>query len=596
MARAPKRRRSAPEAAVSASGTAGPAALGAASGGVGRGPPRRALVVSLAIGAVLGTGLSALNVVLTFTVGTGFGGAIVVVLAGGAVLRLVRLLSWPALFVAYATASGGSLAVAGLDAAVGAALLRGGEPSWPALAGLALLANLAGIGAGLLLAPSVVSDASLRYPALWPVIDLMRTLTRPGGGEAAGDGGQRVLLVAAAAGALVAAAATLTGHDSVRLGPGLPSYVAVSLSPMLFGLGLRISGAAAVWVAGGAGYSVLTWGLSASSGGGEGYVEHLGSPYVVAVGAGLLLGYGVGFVVRERGCGGARSRLLGAGRRGAYEKGVERRVTGEGSASKALAVAAVAGGYGAVVVVLGVVLRDVPAGLFVAAGLPAMTLLFALLLNRVNAAIGLAPVAVLQYLAIVVLALLRVPAPVGYAVAGLVCCVSLASAYFVEAAKVAHHAPPGETPPRRVLLSCQAFGSAVGALAGVGLLYAVARSGAAGTAVLPAPVATAIAFLDDLLRGSARQAASAGAYLAAAGGLGAVLSWWPAAMPTMLGLGILLPPATSSAVVAGGVVRRLLRGRVVAGGGSLAATAGSGLILGGGLASAVLLPLRALLP
>ncbi|MFI6633718.1 OPT/YSL family transporter [Nonomuraea fuscirosea] len=471
--------------------------------------PRHLTLAPVALGVLLGGCLSVLNVILAFKAGTGSGGAIITVLLGGAALRLLRKLDWRTLFVTYATASGGTLAVSAIDTSIGAALLGGAPmPAWIALVGLALLANLLGLLLGIVLAPSIIGDPGLKYPALWPVIDLMQALT--GSGDA-GTGRQRLIVGSAVAAAVLAFAAAAAGRDSLPPAPGLPPYLVLSLSPMLFGLGLRLSGAATVWIGLGAAYSLVVWyatALRAAPRPAPAYAEHLGSPWILAVGVGLLLGYACGFAVRT----------ADGPRRAAV-----RAMRGRGG-HRWLAAAGVAAVTVTAVVALPPPYRTIAVALVVLAPL------FAVILNRVNAATGMAPTGVLQFL--------------------------------------------------------------TGVGTGITLLFLVGELGGVGTAAFPAPTSSALEFLNGLLRGSPEYARSALLFLVPAGLAGLALAWTPAPT-TLLGLGVLLPAATSAAILLGGVAK-LVSQRRRGDEGAFAATVGSGLILGGGLANAALLPIQLL--
>ncbi|MEU8399775.1 OPT/YSL family transporter [Nonomuraea sp. NPDC048892] len=531
-------------------------------------PPRHLTLAPIALGVLLGGCLSVLNVILAFKAGTGSGGAIITVLLGGAALRLLRKLNWRTLFVTYATASGGTLAVSAIDTSIGAGLLSGDPmPSWISLAGLALLANLLGLVLGVVLAPTIIGDPGLKYPALWPVIDLMHTLTGSGDREAGAER-QRLIVVAAVVAAVLSFAAALAGRDSLPPAPGLPPYLALSLSPMLFGLGLRLPGASTVWIGLGAAYSLVVWyatALRTSPRPAPAYAEHLGSPWILAVGVGLLLGYACGFVVRL---------AAGPGR------AVAGAMRGRGG-HRWLAVAGISAVVAAFVALP-------PPYLTIAVALVVLAPLFAVILNRVNAATGMAPTGVLQFLALVVLALAHVPQGTAYLLVGLVCGSALASAYYIEAAKVASTAR--DAPRTRQLLACQAIGSVAGVGTGITVLFLIGELGAVGSAAFPAPTSSALDFLNALLRGSPEYAHSAVLFLVPAALAGLALAWTPV-LPTLLGLGVLLPAATSAAILLGSLAK-LVSQRRRRDEGAFAATVGSGLILGGGLANALLLPIQ----
>ncbi|WP_187415027.1 OPT/YSL family transporter [Nonomuraea sp. PA05] len=545
--------------------------------------PRRLTFTPIVLGLGLGSCLSALNVILAFKVGTGFGGAIVTVLLGGAVLRLLRGLHWRTLFLTYAIASGGTLAVTAIDTSIGAGLLSGAAPPpWPALIALGLTANLLGLLLGILLAPSIIDDHGLQYPALWPVIDLMHALTGERDHETT-SGRQRLILIGAAVAAGLSFAATLANRASLPLAPGLSPYLAVSLSPMLFGLGMRISGTAAAWVGAGAAYSFVVWWLGSPQRA-PAYIEHLASPWILAVGVGLLLGYACGFLAK-----------LSAGKLRGWRQGVVTVTNADAGLpapgrSRRRWKATLAGT--AVLLPIAIAASSPWLPPTTTLILIALTPLFALLLNRVNAATGMAPVGVFQYLTLVVLALLHVPAHTTYLLIAFICCSALASAYYIEAAKVASTSPAGQLPARHRLFAYQAIGSLAGVATGIGLLSAITELGTLGTADFPAPASAAMNFLNTLLRGSTDYTQETTIFLVCAGVAGLALAW-SGAMPTMLALGVLLPAATCAAILLGSLTRLALERRRHDHG-TFAATLGSGLILGGGVANAALLPLQVL--
>lgn len=539
--------------------------------------PRHLTITPVILGVIFGSCLSALNVILAFKVGTGFGGAIVTVLLGGAALRLLRKLNWRTLFLTYAIASGGTLAVTAIDTSIGAGLLGGAPPpSWIFLIGVGLLANLLGLLLGIALAPSIINDHSLKYPALWPVIDLMHALTGSGDREA-GVKEQRLILVGAVVAAGLSFAAAFVGRDSLPLAPGVSPYLALSLSPMLFGLGMRISGSATVWIGVGAVYSLIVWSANVLWGSpqpGAAYIEHLGSPWILAVGVGLLLGYACGFLAKL--VGGKRSVVTGA----IHGRSVRWWVAAAGGAAVMAGCVVALSHWLPLIYMMTALIFAVLAPLF------------AVLMNRVNAAIGIAPTGVFQYLTLVILALLHVPAGPAYLLIALICCSALASAYFIEAAKVASTAPAPDAPRTRQLFTYQVIGSVAGVGTGITLLFLVSELGNIGTAAFPAPTSTALDFLNSLLRGSQDYAQSTTVFLATAGLAGMALAWSPALL-TMLGLGVLLPAATSIAILLGSVTKMATQ-RHRRDQGAFASTLGSGLILGGGMANALLLPIQVL--
>ncbi|MGC4804639.1 hypothetical protein [Micromonospora sp. DT233] len=515
-----------------------------------------AVLAGLAIGGVM----CVLNLLVSFKTGIGFGGSAFVVLLGAALLRVRDQLSWPLLFTTFSIASSGYLATAAVDTGVAAIALRGGAiPPVAVLVGLAVAANLLGALLGILLTGSALRQG-LPFPALVPAITLMRTLT----GEAARSG--RVLLLAVAAGATASLVASLAGSDATPDLPGLPPYLSVALSPLLFGVGALIGVRSAAWLLAGCAYTVALWLLLPT--GPVSYSQHLADPWILPVGVGVVLGYSVATLLRG-------SRIAGGWSRGPRDARA-------GTARLLFAGVAVLG-----TVPLG--LRYGPArGVALAALLAAMVLLFALFLVRAGAEIGIAPMAPVLFLGVVVLRLVGLPSTDAVLLAAFVTCTGIASVYYVYAARIGMQAPPEvERPPRRTVTWTQAVGGVLGALVGMFAVVLLVRYGAVGSASFPVPVVQTVEFIATSELDSR---ASPALGMAAALGFGLAFS---AAPVTSIGLGVLLPPAYTVAMAAGGVASWLLVRRRPERAVTVS-TVASGLVIGEGLVMTAVVAARVL--
>jgi hypothetical protein len=263
---------------------------------------------------------------------------------------------------------------------------------------------------------------------------------------------------------------------------------------------------------------------------------------------GIILGYSVSSIVRlgiklGKSLGERTVTGLVATRR-------RRRMLAAGLAIAALAVVAAA---------------IVPGGLKVAliAGLALVLLaILTVFLNRAGGEIGIVPLAPALYFSVAIFALVHVGSTAAVLTAATVCCAAIASVYFTYSAKVAHERPAGlAEPPRRLVTWTQVIGGVAGSAMGVGVVVILARGKVIGTGAFPAPVATAVHFVDSAIRSSSSYPASIGLALAVAVPIGAALTF-TAVMPTMLGLGVLLPVAYSLTIGLGGFSQWLLvRGR-----------------------------------
>lgn len=528
---------------------------------------------AVAAGIGIGVLLCLLNVLVLFRAGTSFGGSALVAVLGAALLRLAGKLNWQGLFVVFSIASSGYMATAALDTGIGAILLQTGVlPSWALLVALAVVANLLGAGLGSLLANRLVVTDRLPYPTLQPAITLMKSLSTP-----SADGTNRIgktLPIATGAGAAIAAGAAAWGRESTPDLFGSGTHLALALSPLLFGVGFLIGRRACVWLAAGSVYSLIVWyaqdhGAATTTS----YTAHLAYPWVLACGVGLILGYSISSLVRARG------PLVRAVRR-AFSGSRTFRVTGT-----------------AVLAVLAVTVVLVPATLKYA-GLGALALILLLVLtvflNRAGGEIGLVPLAPALYFGVAVFAVTGWSTSVAVLTASTLCCAAIASVYFTYSAKVAHERPAGlPEPPSKIVRWTQIGGGIAGSAMGVGVVLVLAHAGAIGGDAFPSPVATAVRFVDTAVRGSAEYPATVGLALAITGPIGMALTF-TSVMPTMLGLGILLPPAYSLTIAAGGlaqwvVVRRRPERK------SATEIVASGLIIGEGLIMVAILIAREVL-
>jgi OPT oligopeptide transporter protein len=534
----------------------------ASSAGPSRPGPAGAAVVGLAIGLLM----CLLNVLVLFRTGAGFGGSALTVLLAAALLRLFRRLSWGQLFIAFSVASSGYFATAALDSGIAAVKIRGDDlPSPAVLIAVAVAANLVGVGLGVLVARFFVERERLPYPTLQPAISLMESATNGAARRTA------TLVLWSAVGAAVALGAVLLGWDGGPHVAGLPSYLSVAVSPLLVGLGMLIGVRAALWLAAGAAYTVVIWAV-------QDHREHttvtfdahIGYPWVLACGVGLVVGHSLMSLGR------VRSSLAHAVR-------IPRRwrpvVLG----------AAVLAAVGVLVTVA----ADPPAGRIVALVAVGAVLLalWVLFLNRAGGEVGIAPLAPVLYLSALLFALLGLASAVTLLTAAVVCCAAVASLYYTYAVKIASSAPQGQIVARRRVAWTQASGGAVGAAVGIGLVLLIIAANGASTATFPIPIAHALGFVDAAARGSTGYGSAVGLAAITGGVAGALLSL-TSALPTMIGLGILIPPAYSLAIVIGGLVRWLAERRRPDAKPAVD-NAASGLIIGEGLIMIAVLGVRA---
>ncbi|MEU5030975.1 OPT/YSL family transporter [Streptomyces milbemycinicus] len=538
------------------------------------------LASTIAVGFGIGTVLCVLNVLVLFRTGTSFGGSALVALLGAWLLRLLGRLTWQHLFIVFSLATSGYVATAALDTGIGTVMLQTGRtPAWVLLVVLAATANVIGVLLGMAIARGFVFTERLPFPTLRPAITLMQALTRSGGAEARSLG--RVLPVAAAAAGAVAVVTDVTGHDTT---PGVPgaSFLSLALSPLLFGLGFLIGPRACLWLAAGSAYSMVVWFVRERADSSPiSYDRHLTYPWVLACGVGLILGYSVMSLVRVRA---PLAAALTKGVRPVLASPSGRRRAMASAVALLAAVAALAAVWGAVVfetvgfVLLGMVL----------------VLVFGLFLNRAGGEIGIAPLAPVLYLSVALLAALGLGPTTAVLAAATICSTAIASVYYTYAVKVADTAPDGETVPARRIVWTQALGGVVGALLGISVIYVLIHLGLIGGHSFPAPIAQALGFIDSTVRDSADYSGAMGLALAVGGPVGAVLSFFGKVMPTMIGLGVLLPPAYSLTIGLGGLTRQLaIRGHAERQ--STVEAVASGLIIGEGVVMVAVLTVRAFL-
>lgn len=531
---------------------------------------------AVAAGVGIGILLCVLNVLVLFRAGTSFGGSALVAVLGAALLRLAGSLNWQGLFVVFSIASSGYVATAALDTGIGAVLLQTGAlPSWALLVALAVLSNLLGIGLGSLVARSLIVTERLPFPTLQPAITLMKSLSSP-----AANGKNRLgttLPIATGAGAAIAAGAAAWGRDDTPDLFGSGTHLALALSPLLFGVGFLIGPRACRWLAVGSVYSLVVWYVQDQDGITT-YTEHLAYPWVLACGVGLILGYSVSSLVRVR---------------GPLTRSVSRVFRGPAPTQRW---ARIVGGITLAIVAITAAL--VPStlkyvGLVALAGV--LLLVLTVFLTRAGGEIGLVPLAPALYFSVAVFAVTGWGSTVAVLTASTLCCAAIAAVYFTYSAKVAHERPEElPEPPRKLVRWTQVGGGVAGAAIGIGVVAVLAGAGVIGGPAFPSPVATAVKFVDSAVRGSAEYPATVALALAIAGPIGAALTF-TSVMPTMLGLGVLLPPAYSLTIAAGGLVQWLVVRRHPERKSGTEIVA-SGLIIGEGLVMVAILVLREVLP
>ncbi|EFL30527.1 conserved hypothetical protein [Streptomyces viridochromogenes DSM 40736] len=524
-------------------------------------PARRADGWAVAGGVLIGALLCVFNILVIFKTGVAFGGSALVVVVGAVWLRLRRRLSWPSLFVVFSIASSGYLSAAAVGSGIAANHLRGaGPPPWVALAAIVLLANAVGLVLGML-AARMLSREELPFPTLRPAILLMESLSRKREVSA------RPLWWSALASVVVALVASVTTDEGTAHLPGTPAFVGLALSPMLLGVGALAGSRSALWMFVGGVGSAVFWARRDPA---DDYTQHLSHGPVLAIGIGVITGYSVATLVRS----------VSVLRRGPGAT----RVPGDGRAAGALCVLLLAGAatlcwhYGA------------GRGLGVALLITVMTLLFALFFVRVGAETGIAPLSPAIFLGIILLRLAGLSMSDAIVLSTAVAGAAMAALYYTYAVRVSDTAVSVRPSPRRVL-STQALGGWLGAVVGLFLMAVLLRSGLVGQPEFPAPLARAFDFVASAYSLDSSDAQQVGTPLAAALPAGFLLTFAPVS-PSALGLGLLLPPDTVLAMSLGGAaawltVRKAPHLKETVG------TVASGLVIGEGVVSAVIVAARA---
>lgn len=517
------------------------------------------------IGVGIGLVLCVLNIIVTFKTGASFGGSALVALLGAGLLQLLGRLTWPRLFIVFSVASSGYFATAAFDSAVAAMYLTTGHvAATGVLLAAAAGANVAGIALGVVLAELFVRRESLPYPTLKPAITFMGQL-------AGGDGTSlRLLCWSAVAAAAVAGAASWSGHGTVPLYPGAPAYAAIAVSPLLVGTGALVGVRATGWMLVGAVFSMAMWaasGLAAP----PPYAVHLASRWILPVGVGIMVGYAVATLIRTR------AQLRAALADVAGRVGRRTRVAvAAGLAACALAALAVWGWRAAHWLLLGALILVV-------------TFVFALFLCRAGGEIGIAPLSPVLYLSVVIFAL-TAGVSTALLVAAATSCAGIATVYYTYAEKVATAEPGDRRHIRRAhIIGSQAVGGLTGAVAGVLAILAVIRSHALSSSAFPAPLASSVSFLTRVAVHHGIADLLIGAAAATGGGLLALTK----ALPTSIGLGVLLPPAYVLTIAVGGGLQWLVM-RHHPERKSIVDTSAAGLVIGEGVIVACTVAVHAL--
>ncbi|MER8224368.1 hypothetical protein ABTZ58_28045 [Streptomyces sp. NPDC094143] len=516
---------------------------------------------AVAGGVLIGALLCVFNILVIFKTGVAFGGSALVVVVGAVWLRTRRRLSWSGLFVVFSIASSGYLSAAAVGSGIAANHLRGaGPPSWAALAVIVLLANAVGLVLGLF-AARMLQREELPFPTLRPAIMLMESLSRKREVSA------RPLYWSALASVLVALVASLTTNEGTVHLPGTPAFVGLALSPMLLGVGALAGSRSALWMFAGGVCSAVVWARRDPA---DDYTEHLSHGPVLAIGIGVIIGYSVATLVRS----------VSVLRRGPVATGIpgDRRAAGVLCALLVASAAALCWHYGA------------GRGLGVAALISVMTLLFALFFVRVGAETGIAPLSPAIFLGIILLQLTGLPMSDAIVLSTAVAGAAMAALYYTYAVRVSDTTVTARPSPRRVL-STQALGGWLGAVVGLFLMAVLLRSGLVGQPEFPAPLARAFHFVASAYSLDSSHAQQVGTPLAAALPAGFLLTFAPVS-PSALGLGLLLPPDTVLVMSLGGAaawltVRKAPHLKETVG------TVASGLVIGEGIVSAVIVAARA---
>lgn len=522
-------------------------------------------------GTAIGVVLCVLNILVTFRSGSAFGGSALVALLGAGILKVLRRLSWPRLFVVFSIASSGYLATAAFDSGIAALYLGTGHiPPMYVLLAAALAANFIGIALGIFLAEIFVRRERLPYPTLQPAISFMARLV------AERRAGAKLLWWSTLGAGAITAAAMIGGRAGVPFYPGAPEFLGIAVSPLLVGLGALIGWRTTMWLLVGTAYSIIVWAVRDEAGT-VSYGTHLTDQWILPCGVGIIVGYALTSLLRIRIQikSSVDQALRGAGRRAAWAAAI-----------------ACACGIG-----LLVWREGVAGGLTIGTLAIVLTVTFALFLCRAGGEIGIAPLAPVLYLSVIAFAL-AAEITTALLAAATVSCTGIAAVYYTYAQKVALAGPepgPGTDEPirRRDIVGSQLIGGVVGSVAGVIAIVAVIRAGSLGSSRFPAPLASSVGFLTTIT--GHHGPAHAGLTLPIAGtaaAIGAGLAF-TSALPTSLGLGVLLPPASALAIGVGGTLQWLImRNRPDRK--SFVETAASGLVIGEGLVMTCAVAVQAL--
>lgn len=521
-----------------------------------RGYDGTAVTVSAVVtGTAIGVVLCVLNILVTFRSGSAFGGSALVALLGAAVLKLLQRLSWPRLFVVFSIASSGYLATAAFDSGIAAMYLGTGRiPPMYMLVGAALAANVAGIALGIFLAEIFVRRERLPYPTLQPAISFMANLL------AERRAGVRLLWWSALAAGVVTAAALIGDRTTVPLYPGAPEFLGLAVSPLLVGLGALIGWRTTVWLLVGGVYSMTVWAVRERAGA-VSYGAHLSDQWILPCGVGVIVGYALTSLLRIR---------------IQVKASVDRVLRDAGRRAGWTAAIACACGIGLLVWRQGVI-----GGLTIGTLAVVLTVTFALFLCRAGGEIGIAPLAPVLYLSVIAFAL-AAELTTALLAAATVSCTGIAAVYYTYAQHVALAGPGGEPAiRRRDIVGSQLVGGVVGSLAGVVAIVAVIRAGSLGSSRFPAPLASSVGFLTTITGHHGPDHGLTLPIAGAAAAIGAGLAF-TSALPTSLGLGVLLPVASTLAIGLGGALQWLMmRNRPDRK--SFVETAASGLVIGEGV-------------
>jgi len=542
---------------------------------------------ALLAGCVFGMFLCVVNVMVALKTGLGFGGAQVVALFGFIWLSATGSYCRAENNVIQAAASGSYLSMFALDSAVAACyIFRGELIPLPLLFALTLMAVLLGIWLAGLWRRPFIEEAALPYPTGTAVAELINSLAEVGSRQF------RAVVSGAVVGFGLSLALQLRVLPGVLPGglTGWPTFLGLSLSPLVFGMGYIVGHRAALMMGVG---SLVSWGvwLWAEQGRQVTFSVHLTNPWVMSCGTAIMFTSAV-FILWQN-----RRTFAAMFRRPRRTVG-----SGDGPVPVATRGTALSQPVVAALLLLATALALVclnRSPLLLLGALPVlvvMGLVASVFCARAAGETGMVPATSLGVITFIVAApFIRDWVTVLF-LGAFVAATGLATITMMNTFRAGAIL---ET-DRRSLVWGQVIGAVAGVLVGTVSIYAMGRIYGFGTEELPAPVSIAWGTMVEALS-QGRLPPSINPVIALATAAVALMVHLGGLSAIALGIGVFIPPAYSCTMLAGALYRLALgrkrRGeeadraqKRVAGGQSLA----SGLIVGEGICALVCLLARLL--